>query len=187
MSRESYHVKEREERALAERVRVGGLCRVISFDHKKMTVDVQPLSKVLDGGVYRTPPQVLGVPVAIIRGNKYVLRPWYQEGDMGVLHYVDHDIDFVKQSGEECQPNTERNHSDEDAIFIGAFVPNNNPVIEDIPDEAIVMAEEEKHFYFAMCHDKIKIVVGDSVIVITEKDVSIDTPKLYLNSGMAQK
>ena len=62
MSRESYNVDNQEQKSLLEGVRVSALCKVTKFDASTMTVDVQPLSKALDGGVYRTPPPVLGVP-----------------------------------------------------------------------------------------------------------------------------
>ena len=137
MSRESYNVDNREQKALLESVRVSALCKVTKFDASTMTVDVQPLSKALDGGVYRTPPPVLGVPVAMIRGGGFFLRPWYK-------------------SGQECQPNTERNHGDEDGIFVGAFIPKSNP-ISGVPDDTLVMSTEGGSVYIALHHDHIEI------------------------------
>ena len=67
----------------------------------------------------RTQPQILSVPVALVRGGGFVLRPCYKAGDAGVLLYIDHDIDRIAASGEESEPNTERNHSDEDAVSSG--------------------------------------------------------------------
>ena len=113
---------------------MGALCRVEKFDPVAMTVDVQPLSKALDAAVYRTQPPVLGVPVALVRGAGFVVRPWYAAGDVGVILYIDHDIDRIVASGEESQPNTERNHSGDDAVFVGAFVPATKPVTG-LPDE----------------------------------------------------
>ena len=140
MSRESYNVENREQKALLESVRVSALCKVTKFDASTMTVDVQPLSQALDGGVYRTPPPVLGIPVAMIRGGGFFLRPWYKSGDVGVIVYADHDIDRIAEAGQECQPNTERNHGDEDGIFVGAFIPT-----------------EGGSVYIAMHHDHIEI------------------------------
>ena len=98
MSRESYNVDNQEQKALLENVRVSAMCKVTKFDAATMTVDVQPLSKALDGGVYRTPPPVLGVPVAMIRGGGFFLRPWYKSGDVGVIVYADHDIDRIAEA-----------------------------------------------------------------------------------------
>ena len=100
-------------------------------------------------GVYRTQPQILSVPVALVRGGGFVLRPCYKAGDVGVLLYIDHDIDRIAASGEESEPNTERNHSDEDAVFIGAFVPASNP-LSGLPDNCLVMATEGGGIYVAV-------------------------------------
>ena len=114
MRQDYYDLKNQENKKLAAGVHVGALCRVEKFDPVAMTVDVQPLSKALDAAVYRTQPPVLGVPVALVRGAGFVVRPWYAAGDVGVILYIDHDIDRIVASGEESQPNTERNHSGDD-------------------------------------------------------------------------
>ena len=95
MNRTQFSYENQDKKATMESVRVGGFCRVEKFDPAKMTVDVQPLSKALDGGIYRTPPPVLGVPVALIRGGGFVHRPWYVAGDVGVLVYMDHDLSLI--------------------------------------------------------------------------------------------
>lgn len=156
MSRESYNVENREQKSFAEGVRVSAFCKVTKFDAATMTVDVQPLSKALDGGIYRTPPPVLGVPVAMIRGGGFFLRPWYKAGDVGVIVYADHDIDRIAEAGQECQPNTERNHGDEDALFVGAFIPKSNPV-KGVPDDTLVMSTEGGSVYIALHHEYIEI------------------------------
>lgn len=156
MSRESYNVDNREQKSLAEGIRVCALCKITKFDSATMTVDVQPLSKALDGGVYRTPPPVLGVPVAMIRGGGFFLRPWYKAGDVGVIVYADHDIDRIAEAGQECQPNTERNHGEEDALFVGAFIPKSNPV-KGVPDDTFVLSTEGGGVYIALHHDHIEI------------------------------
>lgn len=78
-----YDLRDQERREQAANVRVGALCRVEKFDPAAMRVDVQPLSKALDAGVYRTQPQILSVPVALVRGGGFVLRPCYKAGDVG--------------------------------------------------------------------------------------------------------
>lgn len=156
MSRSQHSVEQQERQALAKSVRVGGLCRVEKFDAATMTVDVQPLSKALDGGTYRTPPQVLGVPVSLVRGGGFVFRPVYAAGDVGVLLYIDHDIDRIVEAGQESQPNTERNHSGDDAVFVGAFVPASNPV-SGLPEGALVMATEGGGVYIAITPGGIQI------------------------------
>ena len=157
MNRTQFSYENQDKKATMESVRVGGFCRVEKFDPAKMTVDVQPLSKALDGGIYRTPPPVLGVPVALIRGGGFVHRPWYVAGDVGVLVYMDHDIDRIMDSGQECQPNTERNHSDEDAVFVGAISSRRNNTLKGLPEEAIVMATDGGDIQVAITKDKATI------------------------------
>lgn len=91
-----YDLRDQERREQAANVRVGALCRVEKFDPAAMRVDVQPLSKALDAGVYRTQPQILSVPVALVRGGGFVLRPCYKSGDVGVLLYIDHDMTVLQ-------------------------------------------------------------------------------------------
>lgn len=182
MSRESYNVENQENRELVESVRVSALCKVTKFDGATMTVDVQPLSKALDGGVYRTPPPVLGVPVAMIRGGGFFLRPWYKSGDVGVLVYSDHDIDRIAEAGQECQPNTERNHGEEDAIFVGAFIPKTNPVTG-VPDEAIVMATEEGTIQFCIEKDKATIKNQDTTAVFLTDAINMTTTDVTITAS----
>ena len=78
-----YDLRDQERREQAANVRVGALCRVEKFDPAAMRVDVQPLSKALDAGVYRTQPQILSVPVALVRGGGFVLRPATKRGMLG--------------------------------------------------------------------------------------------------------
>ena len=137
-----YDLRDQERREQAANVRVGALCRVEKFDPAAMR--------------YRTQPQILSVPVALVRGGGFVLRPCYKAGDVGVLLYIDHDIDRIAASGEESEPNTERNHSDEDAVFIGAFVPASNP-LSGLPDNCLVMATEGGGIYVAVKQDKVEI------------------------------
>lgn len=182
MSRESYNVDNREQKSLLEGVRVSALCKVTKFDASTMTVDVQPLSKALDGGVYRTPPPVLGVPVAMIRGGGFFLRPWYKSGDVGVIVYADHDIDRIAEAGQECQPNTERNHGDEDGIFVGAFIPKNNPVTG-VPDESIVIATEGGNLQICMEKDKITVKNEETTAVFTATKIDMKSTDMTITLG----
>lgn len=184
MSRESYNVDNQEQKALLENVRVSAMCKVTKFDAATMTVDVQPLSKALDGGVYRTPPPVLGVPVAMIRGGGFFLRPWYKSGDVGVIVYADHDIDRIAEAGQECQPNTERNHGEEDGIFVGAFIPKSNP-ISGVPDDTLVMSTEGGSVYIALHHDHIEIKGDIKMVGNIEQTGRTDVTEDVTASGIS--
>lgn len=76
-----------------------------------MTVDVQPLSKHLQNGKYESQPPILSIPVACTRSGGFIIRPWIKAGDVGVVLYLDHDMDSTVSGAKEAQPLTERNHA----------------------------------------------------------------------------
>ena len=67
-----YDLRDQERREQAANVRVGALCRVEKFDPAAMRVDVQPLSKALDAGVYRTQPQILSILTTILTALRHL-------------------------------------------------------------------------------------------------------------------
>lgn len=119
-SRYEYEKAQRE--ALLSSIFVATLVRVIRFDPAGMTVDVQPVIPRLVAGEYATPTPILQVPVAGTRGGGYLIRPWYNSGDLGVVLYLDGDMDAAMAAGGEAKPNTERKHSNSDAVFLGGIV-----------------------------------------------------------------
>ena len=54
-------------------------------------------------------------------GGGFVIRPVYKAGDIGVVVYLDRDSDAVIAGGAEADPNTERLHSGDDAVFVGGI------------------------------------------------------------------
>lgn len=103
-----------------------GLCvadvvKVLAFDEAALTVDVQPITRYPDEDTFQTKPPVLAVPVATIYGGDFVIRPVYKAGDIGVVVYLDRDSDAVIAGGAEADPNTERLHSGDDAVFVGGI------------------------------------------------------------------
>jgi|GEM_PF-434823 len=145
---------------LAASIHVAAVVQVKSFDKDKMTVDVQPLSKRLEQGEYQSNPPVMAVPIAVTRCNNWVVRPWFKEGDVGLLVYLDHDIDKVVDDGKESDPNTERNHSDSDAIFVGGIVLGQKDISDlasnGCPDESLALGSVDGKHWIAICEDKIQ-------------------------------
>lgn len=137
-------------------IHVGALVRVSSFDPASMTVDVTPLSKWLDNGVYQSPPPILGVPVAPTRCGGFILRPWYEPGDVGAVLYMDHDLDSALAGGGECEPNTERTHAPDDAVFVGGVVAGGKQMGA-IPD-GLAIAREDGGLYIVITKEGIKIL-----------------------------
>ena len=70
---------------LAGSICVAAVVQVLSFDPKKMTVNVQPLSKQLENGKYESQPPILKVPVALTHCGGFIFRPWIKEGDIGTV------------------------------------------------------------------------------------------------------
>lgn len=152
-----YEYQRIHDQKLAESVCVGAVVQVLKFDKKKMTVNVQPLSKHLENGNYESQPPILRIPVAVTRSGGFLFRPWYKPGDVGVVLYLDHDMDATVTGGKEATPLTERNHATTDAVFVGALVTGEYVVPDSIPDESIALAKEDGSAYIALKNDGIEI------------------------------
>ena len=120
-------------------VHVSLLVKVLAFDNDAMTVDVQPLNKILIDGEYVNDTPLLGLPVACISSGDYIIRPWYKRGDIGMVIILDGDSDNALQTGDEAEPNTERNHALEDGVFLGGICTAGNAP-QGLPDNALVLA-----------------------------------------------
>lgn len=191
-----YNYEEIHDRKLAESICVAVTVSVLKFDKAKMTVNVQPLSKQLENGKYETPPPILQIPVAVTRIGGFILRPWIKEGDVGIVVYLDHDMDATVTGGKEAKPLTERNHATTDAVFIGGIV-SGDYTVPGIPDEAHVIAKEDGTIYVAVTNDQVKIKNEDTTadfnatsiemkstdmtITLAGKMVVTTGDKIYLN------
>ena len=157
---QKYKIAQARAKQQARDVNVAVVVQVTAFDKDKMTVDVQPLSKRLVQGKYQSCPPVQAVPIAVTRCADWVVRPWFKKGDVGLLIYIDHDIDKVVDDGKESDPNTERNHSDSDAIFVGGIVLGQKDIKDlaenDCPDEALALGSVDGKHWIAVCKDKIQ-------------------------------
>ena len=144
-----YNYQQIHDRKLAESICVAAVVSVKSFDPAKMTVDVQPLSKHLQNGKYESQPPILSIPVACTRSGGFIIRPWIKAGDVGVVVYLDHDMDSTVSGGKEAQPLTERNHATTDAVFIGGIVAGDYAV-RGLPGESLVLATDDGSVYVAV-------------------------------------
>lgn len=144
------------DKKLLSSICVAAVVQVIAFDPKKMTVNVQPLSKHLENGNYESQPPILRVPVACTRCGGFIFRPWCNVGDTGVVVYLDHDADSTVTGGKEAVPLTERNHAASDAIFIGGIV-SGEYTSKGLPEESIALAKEDGSIYVAVTEDRVII------------------------------
>ena len=97
-----------KEQAMKAGICVADIVKVIKYDESKMIVDVQPLTKYPDEEKFERKPQILSVPVALVYGGGFVIRPVYEAGDLGFVVYLDRDSDSTIAKGGEADPNTER-------------------------------------------------------------------------------
>ena len=123
MNTPQYRYEQQQKKKAAEAINVAQIVKVTAYDGAKQTVDVQPISKRLEQGTYQSQPPILGVPIVCDRGGGFSKKVAYKAGDIGLVVFCDHDIDNAVSSGTEGEPNTERNHSATDAIFIGGILP----------------------------------------------------------------
>ena len=99
MRTDAYRYQSAQDKTNRAAINVAALVEVLAFDPDAMTVDVQPLSKYLDAGIWKVPPPTLGVPVATFSMGGFIMRPWIDDGDVGLVVYADHDIDLIWQTG----------------------------------------------------------------------------------------
>lgn len=180
-----YNYEEIRDRKLAESICVAATVSVLKFDKDKMTVNVQPLSKQLENGKYETPPPILQIPVAVTRIGGFILRPWIEAGDVGVVVYLDHDMDATVTGGKEAKPLTERNHATTDAVFIGGIV-SGDYVVKGLPDKAHVIAREDGEIYVAVTDEKVIIKNTDTTVAEFKAD-SIDMKSVNMNITLEGK
>lgn len=154
-----YNYQQIHDQKLAESICVAATVKVIAFDKEKMTVNVQPLSKHLEHGSFESQPPILQVPVACTRTGGFIFRPWIKVGDVGLVVYLDHDLDSTVTGGKETDPLTERNHATSDAVFIGGIV-SGGYTVNGLPDESHAIATEDGSVYIAVMKGKI-VVQGD--------------------------
>lgn len=149
-----YSLTEALQRKTAEQIHVADLVEVISFYPEDMTVDVKPLVMGIKEKSFISRPPVLKVPVAAISGNGIYIRPWYQEGDVGCIAYMDYDTDNVFISGKEAEPLTTGCHTGKDGIFIGGIMCGKT-IPEGFPADLLVIGTEENYIAFGV--DKVQM------------------------------
>lgn len=177
-----YNYEEIHDRKLAESICVAATAKVLKFDKAKMTVNVQPLSKHLENGNYESPPPILQVPVGVTRTGGFIFRPWIKEGDVGVVVYLDHDMDSTVTGGKEATPLTERSHSTTDAIFIGGIV-SGGYAVKGLPDEAHAIAKEDGTIYVAVTTDKVAIKNGGTTADFTADSIDMKTATVNITAS----
>ncbi len=160
-----------KDRAIAAGLCVADIVKVVAFDESAMTVDVQPIVKCPDEDAFQSKPQILSVPVALVFGGGFVFRPVYKSGDIGAVLYLDRDSDAAIAGGGESNPNTERLHSGDDAVFIGGIRAGSKQ-ISGLPSGTLCAGTETGSVYFAIGNDG--ITIKGNITITGSVEVSTD-------------
>lgn len=175
-----------KDRAIAAGLCVADIVKVVAFDESAMTVDVQPIVKCPDEDAFQSKPQILSVPVALVFGGGFVFRPVYKSGDIGAVLYLDRDSDAAIAGGAESNPNTERLHSGDDAVFIGGIRAGSKQ-ISGLPPGTLCAGTETGSVYFAIGNDGItikgNITITGSVEVSTDVTAAGVSLKNHTHTG----
>ena len=145
-----------KEQAMKAGICVADIVKVIKYDESKMIVDVQPLTKYPDEEKFERKPQILSVPVALVYGGGFVIRPVYEAGDLGFVVYLDRDSESTIAKGGEADPHTERLHSGDVAVFFGG-VRIGSKQITGLPSQKLCIATDDGSIYIAVGKDKINV------------------------------
>ena len=142
------------QRKMAEQIHVADLVEVLSFYPEDMTVDVKPLVMGIKEKSFVSRPPIMKVPIATLSGKDVFIRPWYQEGDIGIIIYMDFDTDNAFLSGEETEPLTTGCHTGKDGVFVGGVICGRS-FPESFPPDSLVVGTENN--YIAFSADKIQV------------------------------
>lgn len=157
---QQFQYEERQKREAASAINVAQIVKVIAYNATKQTVNVQPLVKRLENGTYQSQPPVLDVPIVCDLCNKYGKKVEYKAGDVGLIVFCDTDIDNAISTGSEGNPNTERNHSATDAVFIGGIRSGSK---KDVLPEGYAIGKNDGSIYLVVTDTGLEIL-GDTRI-----------------------
>lgn len=161
MNTQQYRYEQKQSERIAKGICVAQIVKVTAYDGSKQTVDVQPLVKRLEDGTYQSQPPILAVPVLCGMAGGYAQRIEYQAGDIGIVVYCDTDIDNAIDTGDEGEPNTERNHSATDAVFLGCICPGTKS--NELPGDSYSLGTDDGSIALKITSDSIEIT-GDLTI-----------------------
>ena len=141
--------------------------RVISYDRETNMARVQAFINVVTTAGTRVPrAEISSIPVLQLGGGGFVLSFPIQPGNMGWIKANDRDISMFLQSYTSSDPNTQRMHSFEDALFIPDTMFQSVSINPE--DEAnVVLQSLDGSQRVAIWPGKIKITSDEEVIIDT--------------------
>ena len=157
----AYAVEQARARGLKKSICVAELVQVAAFYPEDMTVDVIPMIKEKQEGVYVDRSPVLKIPVLLLGSLDIPVRPWYQAGDAGLVVYLDQDSDNVLASGNISEPQTNGYHTGEHGVFVGTILSGGK----------ILGFPERKR------KKAVSMGMAEHYIAVTEEEICIKTSK----------
>lgn len=113
--------------------------KIISYDHKKGLVNVQPcLKKKYPDGRVVDPPVIYNVPIQMPRSGASWIHIPVKKGDYVQLTFQDRSIDKWISSGGFLHPEDVRKHDASDAVATPGLYPSNEPMDIKNPDDLVI-------------------------------------------------
>ncbi|GHU78300.1 hypothetical protein AGMMS49992_28640 [Clostridia bacterium] len=151
-----------------------GLAKIIKFDEKKGTVDIQPIEKRLVDGKYEPRPPILDVPISNTTGGGFTFSRQYKKGEILSFACADHDIDIGMNKADDYDPNTQRSHQGSDAFMIGHVNPFGNTASRLPPGTFGFGTTDGKDYLVVWPDGHIDIISTQPINVKSELEVNVE-------------
>lgn len=159
----AYALEQAKIRGQKKSICVAELVQVAVFYPDDMTVDVIPMVKEKQQDSYIEKSPLLKIPVMLLGSLDIPVKPWYKEGDVGLVVYLDQDSDNVLESGCISEPQTLGYHTGEYGVFIGTIISGGKALdMPDQPDKKAISAGMPEH-YITVAEDEISIWTSKEV------------------------
>ncbi len=147
--------------------------RVISFDRATNRAQVQPMVAMLttDGAIVSRA-TIASVPVFQIGGGNFLLNFNIQPGDLGWIKANDRDISLFLQGYKEQAPNTARQHTFQDAVFLPHVMTGYN-----------IAPSDSANCVLQNLDGSVKISLGANKITIKAPNIEFDSANVIINGA----
>jgi Phage protein Gp138 N-terminal domain/GpV Apex motif len=141
--------------------------QVLAYNRSTNLAQVQPLIYMITTDNQQvTRAQVASVPVLQLGGGGFVLSFPINTGDLGWIKANDRDISLFKQFFSAAPPNTQRQHTFEDAMFVP----------DTMMQGVTINSEDASNVVLQNLAGTVRISLGSDTLTITTPALTIDTP-----------
>ena len=164
--------------------------RVIAYDRTTNRAQVQPLVRmVTTNGDFISRAAIPSIPVLQLGGGGFFLSYHLPPQSLGWIKANDRDISLFLRSFGEDQPNTQRLHTFEDAVFIPDVMTGYTIASED--EQAAVLQNLDGSVRLSFTNDRVKVtaprtevVTGTSTVVLIEDQATVTTAETQINGNV---